>query len=245
MTLKVWDAATGKESFTLNGHKGRVWSVAWSPDGKRIVSGSFDGTLKVWDVATGLETLTLRGHTGFVFSVDWSPDGKRLVSGSRDNTLRIWDATTSQKAQSLTGDMGTASESSAASYELKTETFLRSGEYAEAARMANLFHETDPANWVVNIVAVRFLARCILQAQKDAKLSQEQRAKLADSYGMQAVQLLDNAINRIRFLKEIGGLKAIESLKSTTDLDPLRKREDFQKLLADWDKNGIAGPKKR
>ena len=56
--------------------------MAFSPDGKRIVSGSRDKTVKVWDAATGQETLTLKGHTGSVSSVAFSPDGKRIVSGS-------------------------------------------------------------------------------------------------------------------------------------------------------------------
>ena len=55
--------------------------MAFSADGKRIVSGSEDKTVKVWDAATGQEVLTLKGHTGQVTSVAFSPDGKRIVSG--------------------------------------------------------------------------------------------------------------------------------------------------------------------
>ena len=54
--------------------------MAFSPDGKRLVSGSEDKTVKVWDAETGQETLTLKGHTGGVTSVAFSPDGKRIVS---------------------------------------------------------------------------------------------------------------------------------------------------------------------
>jgi hypothetical protein len=68
--------------------------VAFSPDGRRLVSGSWDKTLRLWDAATGKPIgPPLQGHTNSVTSVAFSPDGRRLVSGSDDNTLRLWDAT--------------------------------------------------------------------------------------------------------------------------------------------------------
>ncbi|KAJ8580549.1 WD40 repeat-like protein [Rhizopogon salebrosus TDB-379] len=70
-----------------------VWSVAISPDGARIVSGSFDKTIRVWDAETGKPLgPSLQGHTGEVYSVAFSPDGTCIVSGSCDGTIRIWDA---------------------------------------------------------------------------------------------------------------------------------------------------------
>jgi hypothetical protein len=71
--------------------------VAFSPDGRRIVSGSDDNTLKVWDATSGQETLTLKGHTRAVWCVAFSPDGRRIVSGSWDKTLKVWDATSRQE----------------------------------------------------------------------------------------------------------------------------------------------------
>src|SRR5262249_45835640 len=65
-------------------------SVAFSPDGKTVVSGSIDRTVRLWDVATGQSLRTLQGHTDAVESVAFSPDGKTVVSGSRDGTLRLW-----------------------------------------------------------------------------------------------------------------------------------------------------------
>ncbi|MFN9570871.1 MAG: WD40 repeat domain-containing protein, partial [Cyanobacteriota bacterium] len=70
-------------------------AVAFSHDGRRIVSGSDDTTLRLWDAATGKPIgPPLQGHTDPVRSVAFSPDGRRIVSGSGDNTLRLWDAAT-------------------------------------------------------------------------------------------------------------------------------------------------------
>jgi WD40 repeat protein len=67
-----------------------VFSVAFSPDGKLLASGSEDDTVKLWDVASGRELQTLRGHAGNVSSVAFSPDGKLLASGSSDGIIRLW-----------------------------------------------------------------------------------------------------------------------------------------------------------
>ncbi|RDJ92956.1 hypothetical protein B4Q13_25225, partial [Lacticaseibacillus rhamnosus] len=74
----MWDASTGQEGRTLQGHTQPVLSVCFSPDGKRVLSGSYDGTLKVWDADTGKRVLTLQGHTSWVTSGCFSPDGKRI-----------------------------------------------------------------------------------------------------------------------------------------------------------------------
>jgi serine/threonine protein kinase len=85
------------------GHSDTVWSVAISPDGQSLVSGSNDKTIKVWNLKTGKEIHTISGHSSAVTSVVISPDGQTLVSGSGDNTIKVWDITTGKEIRTLTG----------------------------------------------------------------------------------------------------------------------------------------------
>jgi WD40 repeat protein len=82
--------------------------VAFSPDGRRIVSGSLDNTVKVWDAKTGGEIRTLAGHISYVSSVAFSTDERRIVSGSWDNTVKVWDAEIGQVLRTIAGHISTA-----------------------------------------------------------------------------------------------------------------------------------------
>ena len=84
----------GTTLYTYRGHSSGVGVVAWSPDGKRIASGSADNTVQVWNATDGGNVFTYPGHTDSVPSVAWSPDGKRIASGGADVTVQVWDATT-------------------------------------------------------------------------------------------------------------------------------------------------------
>ena len=88
LNIKLWDVATGTEKAAYTGLNAKIWSLAFSPNGKVLAAGddappgSQEGRIKLWEVATGKEMATLKGHTNLVISVAFSPDGALLASGS-------------------------------------------------------------------------------------------------------------------------------------------------------------------
>jgi WD40 repeat protein len=114
-TARVWNAGTGRQALTLQGHSpspplvprsGRVpgWinAVAFSPEGRRILTGSADRTARIWDAITGRERVVLLGHTSPITAATFSPDGERVLTGSDDRTARLWDAGTGRPILTLT-----------------------------------------------------------------------------------------------------------------------------------------------
>jgi serine/threonine protein kinase len=79
---------------TLQGHSGPILSVAFSPDGQTLATGSDDTTLRLWDAATGQENTTLSGHNSAIFAVAFAHSGRFLLGNSGDGTLHFWDTAT-------------------------------------------------------------------------------------------------------------------------------------------------------
>jgi WD40 repeat protein/tRNA A-37 threonylcarbamoyl transferase component Bud32 len=104
--VKAWNLSTHKEIFSAEGHTGRVLSLAFSPDGQYLASGSADHTIRIWTAATGQKVLTLRGHTGQVRKIAFHPDGRRLASAAADGTVRVWEVPDGQEVLTLRGHAG-------------------------------------------------------------------------------------------------------------------------------------------
>jgi WD40 repeat protein len=88
--LKFYHLVKKTAHTSRTGHKGMLYGLACTRDGKTLASASFDKTVKLWDLASAKELATLTGHRSWVSAVAFAPDGKTLVSASADSTLRIW-----------------------------------------------------------------------------------------------------------------------------------------------------------
>jgi WD40 repeat protein len=92
--IKLWDVSEVKQQKKpmreLQGHSNIISSVAFSPDGSQLVSGSSDDTARLWSVASGKLLKTLTGHSNYVRRVAFHPNGKQVVSSSTDHNVRIW-----------------------------------------------------------------------------------------------------------------------------------------------------------
>ncbi|MDB9537380.1 hypothetical protein PN451_16350, partial [Dolichospermum planctonicum CS-1226] len=131
-TIKIWDITQQKTGFfgfiyerirsrlkfTLKGHSYSVNAIAVTPDGKTVISGSWDKTIKIWDITqqkTGFFgfiyerirsrlKFTLKGHSYSVNAIALTPDGKTVISVSSDHTIKIWDVGTGKEIATFTGE---------------------------------------------------------------------------------------------------------------------------------------------
>lgn len=159
--IRLLNLDSGQEikSFSLAEKNDRSWSIAFSPDGKILASGSDDNTFRWWNVESGQEMKPLTDTKG-VQSVAFSPDGKTLASGRDDNTITLWEVETGREITSLTGHASTV-DSIAFSPDGR---FLASGSYdatiklwdARDYKLLATLISLDRDDWVVTTPDGRF-----------------------------------------------------------------------------------------
>jgi WD40 repeat protein len=99
--VRLWNAETGEVALALN-HPAAVFTLVFSPDGKRLFTACEDTRIRIWDTETG-EELTPAGQGGKLLAVAVSPDGKTVASAGADTRIRLWDLATGQLARTLPG----------------------------------------------------------------------------------------------------------------------------------------------
>ncbi len=109
LTLALFVTSLSAQPVTeLKGHTDKVYSLAFSPDGKQLATAGFDNNVKLWDFTNGKELFNLAGHQGPVYCVAFSPDGKLLASSSADQTIRLWNPADGKFVREIKGHTGIA-----------------------------------------------------------------------------------------------------------------------------------------
>lgn len=101
--IKIWDTSSGSEMQTLTGHTNEIPTLAFSPHGEELASGSWDNTVRLWDVATGHEIWNFGPQSHHIGALDFSPDGQTLASASWDGMIKYWNTKTGRESRAFKG----------------------------------------------------------------------------------------------------------------------------------------------
>lgn len=103
-TIKIWEAATGRELRALKSGNTGIKALAYSPDGRVLASSGNDGKLRLWETASGQERAVINAHPKAVLALTFSPDGRWLASGgTEDQVIKIWEVATQRVIRVLSG----------------------------------------------------------------------------------------------------------------------------------------------
>jgi ribosome assembly protein 4 len=103
-TLFLWCPSKDKKPICrMTGHQQLINDVKFSPDGRWLLSASFDKSVKLWDGLNGKFLATMRGHVGPVYQLAWASDSRMFVSASKDSTIKVWELRTRKMKQELPG----------------------------------------------------------------------------------------------------------------------------------------------
>jgi WD40 repeat protein len=102
-TIKIWETATAKLTWRLEGHSRLISSIAFTTDSSSLASTSDDGTVRIWNLATGMEHSVFRGHNAGINTVAFAPDGKHVATGDGKGDTIVWEWRTGTQKAMLRG----------------------------------------------------------------------------------------------------------------------------------------------
>jgi WD40 repeat protein/serine/threonine protein kinase len=108
-TVTIWEVESGRELLHFKGHSEAIMSVAFSRDGRQLLTSSQDNSAKLWDASTGRELVTYKGHQNAIEPAVFSWDGKRVFTSSADQTAKVWDTASGKNLFTLKGHRGQVS----------------------------------------------------------------------------------------------------------------------------------------
>jgi WD40 repeat protein len=153
-SIHLWDVQSGDLVRRFEGHADAVVVVRFSPDGRRLISGSIDETVRLWDVETGKELRRFIGHTAGVLTAAFSADGRYVVSGSNDGFVIVWDVETGDLLRQLTGHSDNVNS---VRFALDTDTLWTSSNDGSVRQWSLLLEPDALSDWVTRNRHVRNL----------------------------------------------------------------------------------------
>jgi WD40 repeat protein/serine/threonine protein kinase len=190
--LCFWEPDTLKPQPSKAGHAKKIYRIAFSHDGSRLVTASADHTARTWDAATGAALVEFRGHTKDVLGAVFSPDGKYLATASHDGTARLWDASTGKLVRTFTGHIDEVIRVAFAPDGKRLATAGNHGEVKVwSVATAKVLHTLEAGHELVEVVAFSPNGRLLAAAGMDGLV------RLWDARTMHLVRVLRGHTRRV------------------------------------------------